>query len=155
MNKKIVFVSDFNFRGSGYLNISVPLCRGLAEKGFDIKAVGLGYTGEEHPFDFSIIPCQSFSDAHAMVNNLHYQWNPDIVIVALDIPAMAQFSKICKSLKMKMIAITPLENAPLTMSWAYILQEIDKVFFISQLGADEAEKVGIEAEHLVVGMDTV
>lgn len=155
MNKKIVFVSDFNFRGSGYLNISVPLCRGLSEKGYDIKAVGLGYSGEEHPFDFSIIPCQSFSDAHAMVNNLHYQWNPDVVIVALDIPSLQQFSSICKKLNMRMIAITPLENAPLTMSWAYILQEIDKVFFISQLGSDEAKKAGIEAEHLVVGIDTV
>ena len=54
-----------------------------------------------------------------------------------------------------MIAITPLENPPLTMSWAYLLQQIDKVFFISQLGYDEAVKAGLEnAEHLVVGMDT-
>lgn len=156
MNKKIVFVSDFNFRGSGYLNISVPLCKGLAEKGFDIKAVGLAYTGEEHLFDFSIIPCQSFSDAHAMVNNLFYQWKPDYVVVALDIPYLQQFSTVCKGLNIKMIAITPLENPPLTLSWAYILQQIDKVFFISQLGTDEGIVAGVEsAEHLVVGMDTV
>lgn len=154
MTKNIIFVSDFNLRGSGYLNISVPLCNGLAEKGYDIKAVGLGYTGEEHLFPFSIIPCQSFSDAHAMVNNLKFQWQPDIVIVAMDIPYQERFSLICRQLGLKMIAITPLENPPLTFSWAYILQQIDKVFFISQLGADEAKKVGIEAEHLVVGMDT-
>lgn len=155
-NKKIVFVSDFNFRGSGYLNISMPLCRGLADKGYDIKAVGLGYTGEEHPFNFSIIPCSSFSDAHAMTNNLFYQWKPDLVIVALDIPYLQQFSSLCKGLGIKMIAITPLENPPLTMSWSYLLQQIDKVFFISQMGTDEALKAGVEnAEHLVVGMDTV
>ncbi len=155
-NKKIVFVSDFNFRGSGYLNISVPLCKGLSEKGFDIKAVGLGYTGEEHLFDFSIIPCQSFPDAHAMVNNLFYQWKPDYVVVALDIPYLQQFSQLCKTLNIKMIAITPLENPPLTFSWAYILQQIDKVFFISQLGTDEGIVSGVEtSEHLVVGMDTV
>ena len=41
------------------------------------------------------------------------------------------------------------------MSWAFILQQADKVFFISQMGADEAQKAGVEtAEHLVVGMDT-
>lgn len=152
--KKIVFVSDFNFKGSGYLNIAIPLCRGLSDMGMEVKAVGLGYSGEEHLFDFTIIPCPSFSDAHAMVNNLHYQWNPDIVIVALDIPYLAQFSHICKGLGMKMIAITPLENSPLTLSWAYILQEIDKVFMISQFGTEEANKQGVEAEHLVVGMDT-
>lgn len=154
-NNKVVFISDFNLRGSGYLNISVPLCRGLADRGFDVKAVGLGYTGEEHPFNFSIIPCQSFSDAHAMTNNLFYQWKPDVVVIAMDIPYLQQFASLCKGLGIKMVAITPLENPPLTITWAYILQQIDKVFFISQLGTDEALKVGVESEHLFVGMDTV
>src|SRR3990167_6070253 len=140
MNKKIIFVSDFNFRGSGYLNISVPICRHLSELGHEIKAIGLGYTGEEHPFSFSIIPCQGFWDAHAIINNLFHQWKPDVVIVALDIPRLCDFYAGCKKLGMKMIAITPLENPPLTMSWAYILQQIDKVFFISQMGTDEAIK---------------
>lgn len=153
--KKIVLVSDFSFKGSGYLNIAVPFAKGLAEAGYEVKAVGLGYTGQEHNFDFTILPCPSFPDAQAMANNLKFQWNAEVVIVALDIPRQEQFSGICKQLGMKMIAITPLENAPLTMSWAYILQAIDKVFFISQLGTDEAIKAGVEAEHLVVGMDTV
>ncbi len=150
----VVFISDFNLRGSGYLNISVPLCNGLAERGCVIKAVGLGYSGEEHPYPFSIIPCQSFPDAHAMLNNLKFQWKPEVVIVALDIPYLEKFAILCKKLGLPMIAITPLENPPLTFSWAMLLQQIDKVFFISQLGTDEAKKVGLEAEHLVVGMDT-
>lgn len=154
--KKIVFVSDFNFRGSGYLNIAVPLCQGLANRGFDVKAIGLGYGGDEHGFDFTIIPCGAFGDSLAMVNNLHYQWGFDALIVALDIPHQEKYAALCKQLGKKMIAITPLENAPLTQSWAYILQQIDKVFLISQLGADEAVKAGVEtAEHLVVGIDTV
>jgi len=153
---KMVFVSDFNFKGSGYLNISLPLCNGLAQRGIEIKAVGLGYAGEEHTFPFSIIPCMSFPDAHAMVNNLYYQWQPDIVVVALDIPYLEQFASVCRKLGMKMVAITPLENPPLTFSWAYLLQQIDKVFFISQFGAEEALAQGVEnAEGLLVGIDTV
>lgn len=153
---KIAFVSDFSFQGSGYLNIVVPLCKGLAEKGHEIKAIGLGYRGEEHRFDFSIIPCGSFTDAHAMANNLKFQWGAEILIVALDIPQQAPFIDIAKKLGIKIISITPLENPPLTMSWAFILQQSDKVFFISQMGTDEAIKAGVEtAEHLVVGMDTV
>jgi len=31
---------------------------------------------------------------------------------------------------------------------------MDKVFFISQLGADEAQKAGVEAEHIEIGIDT-
>jgi glycosyltransferase involved in cell wall biosynthesis len=152
---KIVVVSDFSFQGSGYLNIIVPLCKGLAELGHEIKAVGLGYRGEEHDFDFSILPCQSMTDAQAMTNNLKYQWGAEIMLVALDIPIQGAYINLAKQLGIKIISITPLENPPLTMSWAFMLQNSDKVFFISQLGADEAQRAGVEtAEHLVVGMDT-
>ena len=153
---KICVMSDFNFKGSGYLNIIVPLCRGLAEKGHEIKAIGLGYSGDEHAFPFSIIPCATFPDAHAMVNNLKYQWGTEILIVAMDIPYQEAFVGISKQIGLKMISITPLENPPLTLSWSFLLQQPEKVFFISQMGADEAKKAGVEsAEHLVVGMDTV
>ena len=152
---KIIVVSDFSFQGSGYLNIIVPLCKGLAELGHEIKAVGLGYRGEEHDFDFSILPCQSLTDAQAMTNNLKFQWGAELLLVALDIPNQAAYIQLSKKLGIKIISITPLENPPLTMSWAFMLQNSDKVFFISQLGADEALKAGVEtAEHLVVGMDT-
>ena len=137
---KICVMSDFNFKGSGYLNIIVPLCRGLAEKGHEIKAIGLGYSGDEHDFPFSIIPCATFPDAHAMVNNLKYQWGTEILIVAMDIPYQEAFVGISKQVGLKMISITPLENPPLTLSWSFLLQQPEKVFFISQMGADEAKK---------------
>lgn len=152
---KIIVVSDFSFQGSGYLNIIVPLCRGLVELGHEIKAVGLGYRGEEHDLDFSILPCQTLADAHAMANNLKFQWGAELLLVAMDIPIQAAYIQLSKKLGIKIISITPLENPPLTMSWAFMLQNSDKAFFISQLGADEALKAGVEtAEHLVVGMDT-
>ncbi len=153
---KIVVVSDFSFKGSGYFNIIVPLCRGLSERGHEIKAVGLGYMGEPHDLPYSIIPCNTYSDAHAMANNLKIQWGADLMVVALDIPAQAGYIDLSKKLDFPLISITPLENPPLTMSWAVMLQQANKVFFISQMGADEAVKAGVEtAEHLVVGMDTV
>lgn len=152
---KIIVVSDFSFRGSGYFNIVVPLCKGLHEGGHDVKAVGLGYMGEPHDLPYSILPCNNYSDAHAMVNNLKIQWGADIVIVALDIPTQAGFIDLSKRLEFPIIVITPLENPPLTMSWSMLLQQADKVFFISQMGADEAIKAGVEsAEHILVGMDT-
>jgi glycosyltransferase involved in cell wall biosynthesis len=42
------------------------------------------------------------------------------------------------------------------MSWAAILLNMDSVFFISELGKQEAIKAGLtKAEHLIVGVDTV
>lgn len=154
MGKKVLIVSDYSFKGSGYLNIVVPLSKGLAEMGHEVKAVGFGYQGEEHTFPFSIIPCMSLNDGFAIVNNLKYLWDMDVIIVAMDIPQQEKFLSLCKKLGKKMITITPLENPPLTFSWANILQQADKVFFISELGKQEAIKAGVDAEHLIVGMDT-
>lgn len=154
MNKRVIFLSDFNMKGSGYLSISLPMCKGLAESGYEIMAIGLGYMGEEHDLPFSIVPCPGLGDAQAMLNNLAIQWGAGTAIIALDIPMVLRYAPVAKQLGLKVMAITPLENPPLTLSWAMGLQELDKVFFISQLGADEANKAGVMAEHLICGMDT-
>lgn len=152
---KIVVFSDFNFVGSGYEKIMSPLCSQLVENGHEVKVVGLSYDGREHNFPFSIIPSQNFNSSHAMINNLKYQWGAEILIIAIDIPYQAMYISLAKQIGMKIISIVPLENPPLTPSWAQILEQSDKVFFISQLGEDEGKKAGLKnCEHLVVGIDT-
>lgn len=148
--------------GSGYKNLCVPLLTGLAGKGHEIKVSGLGYQGREHNYPFSVIPAGTIQDALAIATNLHYVWQPDVYIVAMDIPLQEVFyngSGQVPGIKQtgdKYIAITPLENGPLTMSWAAILLNMDSVFFISELGKQEAIKAGLRnAEHLIVGIDTV
>ena len=74
----------------------------------------------------------------------------------MDIPLQEFFYSNLKGLGAKYMAITPLENGPLTMSWAAILLNMDYVFFISELGKQEALKAGLtRVDHLVIGVDTV
>ena len=159
---RIVVVTDFDETGSGYKNLCVPLLAGLVGKGHEVKVAGLSYQGKEHDYPFSVIPAGTIQDALAIATNLHYVWNPDVYIVAMDIPLQDFFyngnGQIpgIKQMGNKYIAITPLENGPLTLSWAAILLNMDGVFFISELGKQEAVKAGIsKAEHLIVGVDTV
>lgn len=153
---KIVVITDMDENGSGYKNLCVPLLRGLAEKGHEIKVSGLGYQGKEHDYPFSVIPAATIQDAQAIAHNLKFVWQPDIYIVAMDIPLQEYFYNNLRQLGVKYIAITPLENGPLTMSWAAILLNMDGIFFISELGKQAAIKAGIsKAEHLIVGVDTV
>lgn len=166
---KILAITDMDSSGSGYKNICTPLFKGLAEMGHEIRCIGLMYRGEEHRLPFSIIPAQTFEDAFGMGSNLVYMWNPDIILVALDIPLQIQMynqfkpllQRIPEEIKAglnkprKYIAITPLENGPLTMTWAAQLMSLDCVFFISELGKQEALKSGLKnVEHLLVGVDT-
>ena len=156
MKKRIVVVTDFNQQGSGYLNISISLFTILA-KDYDIRIVGLGYEGQEHHHPFSVIPARDTNDAHAIVHNLNTMpaTSPDVIIVALDIPLQIFFKDKFLQYKKPYIAITPLENPPLTMSWAAQMFNMDWVFFISELGKQAALDAGLKnVDHIEIGIDS-
>ena len=156
MSRKILVITDMDSNGSGYRNICTPLFDGLSKLDYDIKIVGLMNRGDEHNYDFSIIPAQSVQEANGIANNLIQLWRPDVLIIGLDLPLQAQLFNQLSPFKIPYIAITPLENGPLTMSWAAPLFNMDGVFFISELGKQEAIKAGVsKAEHLLIGIDTV
>ena len=154
--KKIVVVTDMAQEGSGYLNISVPLFSRLS-KDYEVRIVGLGYMGQEHNYPFSVLPCKDTNDAHAIVHNLCVlpQESPDVIIVALDIPLQIFLHDKFKQYKKPYIAITPLENPPLTMTWAANMLSMDYVFFISELGKQAGLAAGLRnVDHLEIGIDT-
>lgn len=162
---KLIYVSDFNVGGadssekavprSGYSNIGFELCRRLTNFGHEVIVLGLGYAGQEHWEKFSIVPCNSMQDMAGYMNNLKFGWGVDAVIVALDIHNYQEsIFPVAKKLDLKYVCITPLESDPLCITWANLLRQMDKVFFISQFGADEAVKAGVEAEHIEIGIDT-
>jgi glycosyltransferase involved in cell wall biosynthesis len=158
--KKIVFVSDMGILGSGYKNISVSLCKGLAEAGHEIKVLGLEYKMEEHTFPFSIIPVKTYTELYTMINNLWELWKFDILIVALDIPQQQKVLAMKKDLisqrpqvDFKYWGIFPVEAPPLSRSQAFDLMGIDRSFVISEFGTKLVRDAGIEAEYLPVGVD--
>lgn len=152
---KIAVVTDMDTNGSGYFFLTTPILSGLAKLGYDIKVAGLSYQGTEHGFPFSIIPSRELKDCWAIINNLHYVWNPDLILVAMDIPLQIQLYQQFAQYKHKYMAITPMENGPLTMSWAAPMFNFDFIFFISELGKREAMKSGLtKVDHLQVGVDS-
>lgn len=162
---RLIYVSDLNMGGSdssapsvprsGYSNIAMELCRRLVDYGHEVMVLGLGYTGQEHHEKFSIIPCNSLQDIVGYANNLRMLWGAEAMIVALDINLYQEsIFPVIKQTGMKYICITPLESDPLCITWANLLREMDKVFFISKFGAEEAIKAGIDAEHIEIGIDT-
>ena len=157
---KIAYISDFSLGDggsarSGYAGIGMTLCEELQKLGHEVKALGFGYAGQEHAGSFSLIPCASPQDTAGTLNNLKFMWNPDVVVVAMDIHQWQEmFFPVARKLGMKYVCITALESEPLCTTWAGLLQQMDKVFFISQLGADEAKKASVDAEHIKIGIDT-
>jgi glycosyltransferase involved in cell wall biosynthesis len=153
---KILYVSDFDIVGSGYMNLSIPLCEGLAKRGHDVKAVGVGYRGQEHFFDFSIIPCANIQESLTMFQSIWNMWHYDVLIVAMDVYVHNPFLNILMQKKpFGYVGIMPIEAPPLCMTWAMVISQMDKPFIISEFGAVEARRAGVlEAEHLQIGVDT-
>lgn len=153
---RILAITDMDDNGSGYKNVCAPLFTGLTKLGHEIKVAGIMYRGLEHDFPFSVIPARDLQEGQAIATNLIQIWKPDVLIVALDLPIQSMYhNQLMSRFKIPYIAITPIENGPLTMSWAAPLFNMDAVFFISELGKQEAIKSGVyKAEHLVVGVDT-
>ena len=152
--KKILVVTDTDMMGSGYFNIAVPLCQGLAKLGHEIKFAGLNYNGEEHNFDFSVIPARSFQEINAIVTNfVGGLWKFDVMLVALDIPQQISMLNKWKERDFKYVAVFPIESDPLSFAWSMSLSSADKLFCISKFGTAEAEKVYLPAEYFEVSID--
>jgi glycosyltransferase involved in cell wall biosynthesis len=153
---KIVWLSDLDLNGSGYANLSVPICSGLIDRGHEVVVIGLGYGNQEHDFPFALLPAQNLRQATASALNLQNMWEADALIVALDIPLQEQIinQQYLQNRKMKYIGIFPIEAPPLCLSWSAVLMQMDKQLVISQFGTEEAQKAGIDASHVQLGLDT-
>lgn len=151
---RILVITDMDFTSSGYYRIATKSLSGLAAYGHEIKICGLGYHGQEHSFPFSIIPAGSILDAKSEAINLFHLWKPDVLLVMMDIPLQNYFFQSMPMYHDRYVALTPMENGPLTMSWAAMLMGMKAVLFISELGRDEARKAGLtNADYIQIGID--
>ena len=114
---KIVWISDLDLVGSGYLNITVPLCTGLTKHGHDVKVLGLNYRGQEHNYPFSIIPAGGIQETIAMFQNIYNMWQFHVLVVALDIYVQNPFLQVLQHGKpFGHIGIMAVEAPPLCMT---------------------------------------
>lgn len=166
----LLYISDFDLTGSGYMQISIALCKALAEKGNKVMALGLGYKGDEHNWPFSIIPVPSaegFMLIAGMLQNLEalsrgaQTERIDAIIVALDIPLqermqaiLAEVFKNSKTQRWPYIGIFPVESGPLCQTWANILSGMDERLVISQYGLQMMQDAKVPGRFLPVGLDT-
>lgn len=152
---KICFITDLQAQGSGYMSLSLPICIKLVEAGHDIKAIGLGNKGEQHPFPFSIFPVPDVVSVMKTAQLLYSSWQYDVMVVALDIPIQEGMIGAMVNRPFKYVGLFPIESDPLCFSWSMVLQAMDKPFIISEFGEHEAHKRYIDnAKHAPIGIDT-
>lgn len=154
----ILFISDLDLRGSGYMNIASNICQGLQRKGHEVKALGWGYGGQEHPFDFSIIPVPHRGamnyTATALQNMVKLGLDIDIIITALDIPLQLGLLSVPERKGIPYFGIFPVESGPLTKTWAAGMMSANERFIISKWGTTQANVAGATSHYIEIGLDT-
>jgi len=151
--KKILWISHFDQKGSGYQSISVEMCNRLVEMGHQVKALGFEYRGEPQDYKFSLIPAADFSAIFAEVHNIRDLWQPDLAIVAFDVPLHKFMLGRQVFTGLKYVGIFPLESDPLILPYAMLLSMMDVACVISRFGTEECKKFGVKAHYLEVGID--
>lgn len=154
----IIFISDLDLRGSGYMNIAANICQGLQQKGREIKALGWGYEGQEHSFDFSIIPVPhrgAMSHTVTALNNMiKLGLDIDVIITALDIPLQLGLLQALAKVRIPYFGIFPVESGPLTRTWAAGMMSARERFIISKWGTKQADLAGAPSNYIEISLDT-
>lgn len=151
----VLYISDFDLAGSGYSGIATKLCTLLSQSGYDVQALGLGYTGNEHPYPFRIAPLNHVGQIAPVVMELRRQGvQIEAIVTALDIPLQeAILQQLNTPNDMPYIGLFPIEAPPLTQSWALSLLRMDYRLVMSHFGVEACEAAGIPATYIPIGVD--
>lgn len=151
---RVVYVSDFDIRGSGYSNIGQALCDGLVERGHKVTALGLHYRGNEHDHRYAIVPAE-FGDLVQMVTQLGYHRQLDVLVVALDIPLQDRLLSELNvpQSQLPYVGVFPVEAGPICQTWAISLLRMSRRLVMSEFGQGELAAVGVGSDFIPIGID--
>lgn len=155
----LVYVTDWNPKGSGYFSIGASLVPALANltefRNESIVVLGINYQAQEyHQTDFAIVPTQ-FDHVPARIDVLlkDEELHLDKVVVALDLTLQMQVLTAFPRNKrpFRYAGIFPLDGGPLVREWAMVVGEMNEAFAISKFAQRCCENAGLEVNYLPMG----
>ena len=148
----IIYVSDFDLKGSGYMNIAVNLCNELTSD-YDVLALGLGYNRQSHNYPFTIVPTQ-LPQIVPMIQQLRNAHQIEAVVIALDIPLQERMmDQLNVPGDIPYIGIFPIESGPVCASWAMSLLRMNERLVMSRFGQKELADTGVNSQFIPIAFD--
>lgn len=151
------FFCGYNLDGSGYTTIIKHLGLELHAMGHPITIFSSEYRGQEfnEPFNITGIPPQGIPEAiRYMVD--YDKPETSRIIIAYDIPRILDFITFWERKERPDIVgqievIIPVESYPINVKWLNYLQQIKKIYVISEFGQDILKQSGVASEFLPIG----
>lgn len=154
--KNIIFVTDFDAKGSGYKNIAVPLLNRMVFDGHNVIVLGSHYSLiYENSYIFHLIPIMDTKDCARHILRLEKELKIDTIIIASDLLYHRRYLEIFEQVNIKtpIVAIFPVESPPMTFSWMLPMVATDKCMCYSKFGTQACVDLGFDVRYLPVGVD--
>lgn len=154
--KNIIFVTDFDAKGSGYKNIAVPLLNKMMFDGHNVIVLGSHYSLiYENSYIFHLIPIMDTKDCARHISRLENEMKIDIIIIASDLLYHRRYLETFEQTQIKtpVVAIFPVESPPMTFSWMLPMIATEKCFCYSKFGTQACVDLGFDVTYLPVGID--
>lgn len=149
---KLLVVSEYAPRGSGYTTILRGLLGEWEKRGHQVIVLAFEYNGSAHPFEAAIVP----TDPMRIQSQFAYTrigFKPDCIVVILDLSYHYGFRAMQTD---PYIGIFPIESDPLLhpSEWTNCIDTMDGVLCETKFGTQLLVDAGLRARHFPVGIDS-
>lgn len=147
---RLLFVGNFDTRGTGYATILTNTCSELAGRGHQVTVLGMSWDRSEHTFPFQVIPTD-YTWVPMQVLRVHQALSFDHVILAMDVPKIVQ---VLDNVRMQKLdwphpsGLFPIESDPLVSVWVDGLAQLHRRLCISRFGQRVLDEVGLDSVYL-------
>lgn len=140
---------------SGFGRIGTEICRRLRQRGYELQAAALNYSGWPHDLPFHVWPLAG-QDAWGTLVNISTGFQPDLLISCQDFPYHQTIWQACRLdfSKLKWIWITPIDGTPVHPDWAKLTDWADGAMVISRFGVEALRQAGRRVALCHPGVDT-
>lgn len=149
---RVVLVSEFDSRGSGYTTLAAGVVKELERRRHEVLFLAFDYAGGEHPFKAAVVPTDPRLIAQ-QVNAAKIAFAPDVWVVCFDLTLHDSLAWIQR--QGAYVGIFPVESDPLChpSPWTTVIDTMDAALCESRFGTKLLTDAGLRVTYFPVGID--
>lgn len=139
---------------SGFGRIANEVGARLKQRGYDVQAAGISYSGWPHNFPFWVWPLANQDIWGGLVGVVN-TYQPDLILSCQDFPYHFNIWHACRIdfSKIRWVWITPIDGTPIHPDWADLTSHSDGAMVISRFGVEALRQLGRRVDLCQPGVD--
>lgn len=129
---------------TGFARVTHAVVGRLVQREYNVRVLGINYTGDPHPYPYLIYPARSGGDILGLyrIANIYNLFNPDIVVINNDAWNVSRFLE--QEIPGPVIAYMPVDAPNLDPSYVKPLNKLKQVLSYTYFGKKELRTAGLK-----------